>query len=80
MLVDPENPRRSLESAVPAETVTALDERNTDHLEPDAITRCTLCDDAGYRPNGIICDHINRAHVGQAQKAHIREMLAKGKR
>lgn len=62
-----------------AESRTQHDEPNTAHLTTAAITRCTLCDDDGYRPSGTVCDHVDRTHVGQAQKAHIRKMLAKGK-
>lgn len=52
---------------------------STEHLTAAAISRCSLCDDDGYRSSGTVCDHVDRTHVGQAQKAHIRKMLAKGK-
>ncbi|MDV6979630.1 hypothetical protein [Mycobacterium intracellulare] len=52
---------------------------DTTHLAADAIAACKLCDPDGYRPTGCVCDHVDRTHVGQAQKAHIRKMLAKGK-
>lgn len=55
------------------------DQPDTAHLTAAAIARCTLCDPDGYRPSGTVCDHVDRTHVGQAQKAHIRKMLAKGK-
>lgn len=54
-------------------------EDNIAHLTAQAIAKCRLCDDDGYRPTGVVCDHVDRTHVGQAQKAHIRKMLAKGK-
>lgn len=63
----------------PYAAMADLDDGENQHLSAAAIARCRLCDDDGYRPNGHVCDHHDRTHVGQAQKAHIRKMLAKGK-
>lgn len=79
MLIDPENPRQGHERANPVATVIALDADNTGHLAMDARLNCDLCDDDGYRGMHV-CDHKRREHVGQAQRAHIRKMLAKGKK
>lgn len=59
-----------------------LDDPGNAHLAPAAYARCELCDDEGYRlpARRVICDHKRREHVGQAQRAHIWKMLAKGKK
>lgn len=57
-------------------------DENVAHLTAQAIAACTLCDAEGYRRPEltVVCDHVDRTHIGQAQKAHIRKMLAKGER
>jgi hypothetical protein len=70
--------RASRRHDVAMASMADLDEPDTAHLSMTARLECELCDDDGYRPNGLTCDHRNREHVGQAQRAHIRKMLAKG--
>lgn len=61
----------------PYAAMADLDDGRNAHLSAATIARCQLCDTDGYRPNRTVCDHVNREHVGQAQKAHIRKMLTK---
>lgn len=54
-------------------------EENTAHLTAAAISRCSLCDDDGYRPNGTVCDHIDRSATARAGMARVRAALAQEK-
>lgn len=36
---------------------------------------CNLCDANGYRPNGIVCDHIDRTAVAARGIALCRDVL-----
>jgi hypothetical protein len=36
---------------------------------------CALCDASGYRPNGIVCDHIDRSETARRGMALIRDVL-----
>jgi hypothetical protein len=38
-------------------------------------TLCELCDSAGYRPNRIVCDHVDRTEVARRGMALIRDVL-----
>jgi hypothetical protein len=54
------------------------DPETADHLTAAAVDACTLCGPDGYRlPNGPVCDHQDRTDVGGAQRAQIREILAR---
>lgn len=54
------------------------DEPSTEHLDPAARAECGLCDGDGYRPTGVVCDHVDRAAIAKAGSARCREMLKKG--
>lgn len=56
-----------------------LDDTSAAYLDTGAIDSCTLCDPAGYRPNGVVCDHIDRAAIAKRGIALVREALTKGK-
>jgi hypothetical protein len=45
-----------------------------------AISRCQLCDLQGYRPNGLLCDHVDHRPAYDRGMAAVREVLAKSKR
>jgi hypothetical protein len=47
------------------------------HLEPAAVTRCTLCDTDGYRPNGTVCDHVDHAPAAARGMEKVRAALSK---
>lgn len=47
------------------------------HLTATAIANCTLCDPSGYRPNGRVCDHVDRSATAAAGSARVREAMAK---
>ncbi|WP_373202647.1 hypothetical protein [Mycobacterium marinum] len=79
MLVDPENPRGEHDRANPVSTIVDLDAVSTDHLSLDARLACDLCDDDGYRENGLVCDHQDHTRAGLVARQQIREMLKKGK-
>lgn len=49
------------------------------HLTPAAIAACQLCDEDGYRPARVICDHVDRAATARAGIARCRQALAQGK-
>lgn len=53
------------------------DEPDTQHLELAEITRCTLCDADGYRPNGRVCDHIDRSATTASGRALVQAELDK---
>ena len=62
------------------ESMVDLDAPSTEHLTVEGRAGCTFCDDAGYRPNGRVCDHRDRSDVGRPQRAEIDRILTKGKR
>jgi hypothetical protein len=47
------------------------------HLTPAAVANCTICDTDGYRPNGTVCDHIDRSATAKAGIAKCRDALRK---
>lgn len=46
------------------------------HLTAAAIVDCPLCDPDGYRPNGRVCDHIDRTKTAAAGSAKARAALS----
>lgn len=54
-------------------------EPDTAHLTSQAIASCRLCDDDGYRPNGTVCDHVDRSATARAGMARVRAALAQEK-
>lgn len=56
-----------------------LDDTSAAYLDTGAINACTLCDPKGYRPTGVVCDHIDRAATAKRGIALVREALTKGK-
>lgn len=50
-------------------------EPDTAHLTSQAIASCRLCDGDGYRPNGTVCDHVDRAATSRAGIARVRAAL-----
>ncbi|OIN81644.1 hypothetical protein [Mycobacterium malmoense] len=53
-------------------------DNDTPHLTQAAIDDCGLCDPDGYRPSGVVCDHIDRTSIAAAGAARVRAALAKG--
>lgn len=54
-----------------------LDEPDNAHLDALARSRCTLCDPEGYRPNGAVCDHVDRTEIAKRGIAKCRAALSK---
>ncbi|CQD03686.1 hypothetical protein BN000_00621 [Mycobacterium europaeum] len=51
--------------------------RRADELLRESMqTVCELCDDDGYRPNGIVCDHVDRSEIHKRGIAKCRAALA----
>lgn len=44
-------------------------------LAQAARAACDLCDAAGYRPNRIVCDHIDRTEIARRGMALCRDVL-----
>jgi len=42
-----------------------------------AISRCPLCNLHGYRPNGLVCDHVDHAPAYARGMAAVRAALQK---
>ncbi len=55
---------------------TQLDDDQRSYVKAQAIVRCGLCDDDGYR-GSTVCDHIDHAATAQRHMPRIREILAK---
>ncbi|WP_104182739.1 hypothetical protein [Mycobacterium avium] len=54
--------------------------RRADELLHEAAqTVCELCDDDGYKPNGIVCDHVDRSEIHKRGIAKVRAALAAAK-
>lgn len=53
-----------------------LDDTTAAYLDTGAIDACRLCDELGYRPNGVVCDHVDRAAVANRGSALVRQALA----
>jgi len=49
---------------------------NAAHLTAAAIAACGLCDADGYRPNGGVCDHVDRSATARAGIAKVRAAIA----
>jgi hypothetical protein len=49
----------------------------TEHFTQLAIDNCSLCDHDGYRPNGAVCDHIDRTDIARRGMEKVRAALAK---
>ena len=45
------------------------------HLAPIAIAACAMCDDDGYRPSGVVCDHEDHAAAAARGMAAVRDAL-----
>lgn len=43
----------------------------------DSIDNCAMCDKYGYRPNSLVCDHIDRTETAARGIAKVRESLGK---
>lgn len=56
------------------------DHDNPAHLTAAAIAACTICDEDGYRPTRVVCDHIDHAPAARAGMAAVRAALAKDAR
>lgn len=50
-------------------------DEHTEHLTVAAIADCELCDEDGYRPNGVVCDHVDRTETARAGIAKVRAAL-----
>lgn len=62
------------------EAMTEQHRDDAPHLSAAAIAACRLCDDEGYRPTRVVCDHVDRTAVAKAGAARVRAALAaKGK-
>jgi hypothetical protein len=47
----------------------------TNKYDWTAIPNCDLCDDEGRKPNGIICDHIDRRFTNARGAKQVRETM-----
>ncbi len=63
----------------PYAAMADLDGPTNSHLSVSARLACDLCDDDGYRQNGLVCDHQDHTRAGLVARAQIREMLKKGR-
>ena len=54
--------------------------RADDVLREVVRTACIRCDDAGYRPNGLVCDHIDRTDVARRGSEKVRDALNASKK
>jgi len=52
-----------------------LDQRARYVLAEAERRACDLCDDAGYRPNRIVCDHVDRTEIAARGVALCRDVL-----
>ena len=81
MTADPRDPHRDERLAERdrryRESMQELDTVSDAHLDPAARARCTLCDDEGYRPNGYICDHVDRSEIAKRGMEKVRAALSK---
>jgi hypothetical protein len=41
------------------------------------VANCKLCDMSGYRPNGLVCDHVNRIKIAERGIRECRRALSK---
>lgn len=46
-------------------------------LKVIARSECGLCDDDGYRPNRLVCDHVNRFKTHTVGMRKVRRALSK---
>lgn len=53
-------------------------EREAERTPDPTIEACGLCDENGYRRNGVLCDHIDRTATYAAGMAAVRAALQKG--
>lgn len=55
--------------------------RRADEVLREAVrSACILCDAKGYRPNGLVCDHIDRTETARRGSQQVRDVLDKLKR
>jgi hypothetical protein len=59
------------------EAMAAAHDEDPPHLLPQAIAACTICDREGYRPNGTICDHVDRSAITRRGIDACRAALSK---
>lgn len=59
--------------------IADLDDDDNAHMAPHAVAHCELCDDEGYRPSGVVCDHIDRTDIARRGVQACRDALAKDK-
>ena len=58
-----------------AGAATSADGARGAHSDPWAIANCDLCDDDGRKPNGMVCDHIDRRFTAAHGSKQIREQM-----
>lgn len=66
---------RSMREAADAQRVYEQDRRARLVLADVERAVCDLCDAGGYRPNGLVCDHIDRTEIASRGMALIRDVL-----
>lgn len=78
MMRDPYDPYGGQPAGID-EPVTAqdLDDRTPEQQRADAIAKCPLCDEHGYRAGSIVCLHFDFAPAAARGKAACLEALKK---
>lgn len=50
--------------------------RRADEVLKEAVrTACVRCDNQGYRPNGLVCDHVDRTETVRRGSEQVRRVL-----
>lgn len=66
---------RSMREAADAQRVYEQDRRARRVLAEAERAVCELCDTSGYRPNGLVCDHVDRIDTVRRGLALCRDVL-----
>ena len=66
---------RSMREAADAQRVYEQDRRARRVLAEAERAVCDLCDTSGYRPNGLVCDHVDRTETVRRGLALCRDVL-----
>ena len=66
---------RSMRDAADAQRVYEHDRRARRVLAEAERAVCELCDTSGYRPNGLVCDHVDRTETVRRGLALCRDVL-----
>lgn len=66
---------RSMREAADAQRVYEQDRRARAVFAEAERSVCDLCDASGYRPNGLVCDHVDRTETVRRGLALCRDVL-----